>query len=185
VESADKGILKIPPPILSRVYQTLSRGFVNLLNAKKITDTRFPFPYAQLISILLLVQMVLTPIMVSNLFSSSGCAAIFTFIPVFATCSLNIIAGELENPFGADDNDLPLPHFQDEMNQCLLMLLQENADLIPTISKSRCQFNFSVLHNDLHRNNPKMTLRNKHDFEKGSVTKFGTLHSGLVGLHSA
>ena len=44
------GVLAIPPPILSRVYQTLSRGFVNLLNAKKIADTRFPFPYAQTIA---------------------------------------------------------------------------------------------------------------------------------------
>ena len=31
---------RVQPPILSRVYQTLSRGFVNLLNAKKIADTR-------------------------------------------------------------------------------------------------------------------------------------------------
>lgn len=50
----DDDVLKIPAPILSRVYQTISRGFVNLLNAKKITDTKFPFPYAQLIASLLL-----------------------------------------------------------------------------------------------------------------------------------
>ena len=31
-EALDDGVLKIPPPILSRVYQTISRGFVNLLN---------------------------------------------------------------------------------------------------------------------------------------------------------
>merc|ERR1719395_501808 len=64
-KALDDGILKIPPPILSRVYQTLSRGFVNLLNAKKIADTRFPFPYAQLITILLLIQTILTPLMIS------------------------------------------------------------------------------------------------------------------------
>eukprot|EP00435_Cladocopium_sp_Y103_P030392 s820_g7.t1 len=30
-KALDDGVLKIPPPILSRVYQTISRGFVNLL----------------------------------------------------------------------------------------------------------------------------------------------------------
>merc|ERR1719379_1066718 len=59
----DDGILKIPPPILSHVYQTLSRGFVNLLNAKKITDTRFPFPFSQLIAGLLLLYTIFIPIM--------------------------------------------------------------------------------------------------------------------------
>ena len=41
---------------------------------------------------------------------------------------------ELENPFGLDDNDLPLDHFQQEMNSCLLMLLHENSDLITATS---------------------------------------------------
>merc|ERR1739844_55633 len=54
VHGQDKGVLKIPPPILSRVFQTLSRGQVNLANCKKITSTLFPFPYAQLIAFLLL-----------------------------------------------------------------------------------------------------------------------------------
>ncbi|CAJ1372580.1 unnamed protein product [Effrenium voratum] len=39
-QNLENGVLKVQPPILSRVYQTLSRGFVNLLNAKKIADTR-------------------------------------------------------------------------------------------------------------------------------------------------
>merc|ERR1712113_232147 len=59
------GLLAIPPPILSRVYQTLSRGFVNLLNAKKITDTRFPFPYAQLSALMLIVVVFFTPVAMS------------------------------------------------------------------------------------------------------------------------
>merc|ERR1719161_1716751 len=57
------GILDVPPPILSRVYQTISRGFVNYLNAKKIVDTRFPFPLAQLLTFFLIAFSVLTPLM--------------------------------------------------------------------------------------------------------------------------
>lgn len=44
-DALDDKVIDVPAPILSRAYQTLSRGFVNLLNAKKITDTKFPFPY--------------------------------------------------------------------------------------------------------------------------------------------
>ena len=58
-------VRKVQPPILSRVYQTLSRGFVNLLNAKKIADTRFPFPFSQLISGLLFVHVVMLPMLIS------------------------------------------------------------------------------------------------------------------------
>lgn len=140
----DDGVMNIPPPIASRVYQTISRGFVNLLNAKKITDTKFPFPYAQLISFLLLTHTVLTPMIMSALIKSKVLCALFTFIPVFGMFSLNFIACELENPFGTDANDLPLPHFQDEMNSCLLMLLHDNTDMISTTS-DRCVFDFHNL----------------------------------------
>ncbi|CAJ1327807.1 unnamed protein product [Effrenium voratum] len=64
-QNLENGVLKVQPPILSRVYQTLSRGFVNLLNAKKIADTRFPFPFAQLISGLLILHVVILPILIS------------------------------------------------------------------------------------------------------------------------
>jgi len=138
-------ILDIPAPILSRVYQTLSRGFVNLLNAKKITDTRFPFPYAQLIDTLLLLHTILTPVMVSAVVKSMFWAAILTFVPVFGTFSLNLIAIPLENPFGDDLNDLPVEQFQKEMNSSLLMLLHARTDHVSGIRKGQCIMNFRAL----------------------------------------
>jgi len=140
-----EGVVAIPPPILSRVYQTLSRGFVNLLNAKKIADTRFPFPYAQLITFLLIVHLIMTPLIMASIFSNKAFAMAFTFVPLFAMYSINFIGVQLENPFGDDENDLPLDHFQSEMNSCLLMLLQENSDLIPNIDESRYCNHFSTL----------------------------------------
>lgn len=134
----DNGVLRVQPPILSRVYQTLSRGFVNLLNAKKIADTRFPFPFLQLISGLLLVHVVMLPILLSAVIAEVWLATTLTFIPIFSMCCLNYIGVELENPFGRDDNDLPLKHFQAEMNNCLLMLLHHSADFMAGVSKQRC-----------------------------------------------
>ncbi|CAE7910521.1 unnamed protein product [Symbiodinium necroappetens] len=132
----DVGVLKVQPPILSRVYQTLSRGFVNLLNAKKIADTRFPFPFAQLISALLFLHIVLLPVLISAVISQAWLAFTFTFLPIFSMCCLNYIGVELENPFGRDDNDLPLKHFQDPLwapcnhkfcRHCIIQVLKSRA----------------------------------------------------------
>eukprot|EP00928_Gymnodinium_smaydae_P086441 TRINITY_DN7055_c0_g5_i1.p1 TRINITY_DN7055_c0_g5~~TRINITY_DN7055_c0_g5_i1.p1 ORF type:complete len:516 (+),score=66.76 TRINITY_DN7055_c0_g5_i1:105-1652(+) len=141
----ENGTLQIPPPILSRVYETLSRGFVNLCNAKKIADTRFPFPFAQLIAYFLYVNMFVTPLVMSSIFTSLWTAPLFSFIPLFGMASLNAIGTELENPFGHDDNDLPMEHFQTEMNLCLAMLLHWKADLLPSLSDARCARDFGEL----------------------------------------
>jgi len=143
-DAHQKEIISVPPPILSRVYQTISRGYVNLLNAKKITDTKFPFPYAQLIVVLLFLHTILTPIIVSVTIDSLVIAPILAFIPVFGSHALNFTSIQLEDPFGEDDNDLPLSHFQAEMNNCLLMLLHPKTDIIADI-KDRCIMDFAVL----------------------------------------
>merc|ERR1719277_1567421 len=140
------GLIDIPPPILSRVFQTISRGFVNLLNAKKITDTKFPFPFVQMIVCLLAVLQVMTPFLLATLIQNPVLVAVFTFVPLFGMFSLNFIAMELENPFGLDDNDLPLNHFQTEMNRCLLMLLHEHTDLVAGINYEHCDLDFGVLY---------------------------------------
>jgi len=128
------GVITIPPPILSRIYQTLSRGLVNLLNAKKIKDTSFPFPYAQIIMVLLILQSLFTPVIFTQHIDSMVFAAICSFLPIFGMFCLNFIAIELEMPFGTDDNDLPLAHFQEEMNATLLMLIHDMADHLPHTS---------------------------------------------------
>ncbi|CAE7213067.1 unnamed protein product [Symbiodinium sp. CCMP2592] len=126
------GVLNIPPPILSRVYQTLSRGLVNLLNAVKIKDTSFPFPWAQMITCLLAVHTVYTPFIIVSITTSLYWALPVSFVPIFGMIALNLVASELEMPFGTDENDLPLHHFQREMNQSLLLLLHERSDHIPS-----------------------------------------------------
>mmetsp|Transcript_40096 Transcript_40096/g.93112 ORF Transcript_40096/g.93112 Transcript_40096/m.93112 type:complete len:451 (+) Transcript_40096:73-1425(+) len=148
-KAQDDGVLCIPPPIMTRVYQTLSRGYVSLLNAKKITATRFPFPYAQLISSLLMLHVVCLPGIIAMLFRNPIWSGVFTFVPVFGLFSLNFVASELENPFGRDDNHLPLYRFQKEMNSSLLMLLHGLADHVPTLS-AKCNKDFDKLAASMH-----------------------------------
>mmetsp|Transcript_3613 Transcript_3613/g.7917 ORF Transcript_3613/g.7917 Transcript_3613/m.7917 type:complete len:575 (+) Transcript_3613:162-1886(+) len=169
----EDGTIKMAPPILSRVYQTLSRGFVNLLSAKKIADTRFPFPYAQMISMMLFLNVFMTPFLIVSLTTSRLWAPVFSFIPIFGFASLNFIGVELENPFGDDANDLPLEHFQTEMNKCLLMLLQENADLVPGTSSVRCTTDFPELRDGMETFRQTRKSR-KTTFSGQKTSKLGT-----------
>eukprot|EP00929_Paragymnodinium_shiwhaense_P087334 TRINITY_DN47551_c0_g1_i1.p1 TRINITY_DN47551_c0_g1~~TRINITY_DN47551_c0_g1_i1.p1 ORF type:complete len:539 (+),score=86.88 TRINITY_DN47551_c0_g1_i1:175-1791(+) len=130
------GLLNIPPPILSRIYQTLSRGLVNQLNAKKIKDTMFPFPYSQMILVLLIVHTFFTPIIFTQFVPHKAVCAFLCFLPIFGMHCLNLTAVELEMPFGVDANDLPLRHFQTEMNEALLMLVHKMADHLPHLSEN-------------------------------------------------
>jgi len=143
-QALDDGVLRIPPPILSRVYQTLSRGFVNELNSKKITDTLFPFPYTQVMTYLLFLHMLMTPIMISSVVANKLLSSLIVFTSVFGMFAVNFVAQELENPFGDDDNDLPLAHFQEEMNNSLMMLMQPDSDHKATLSNI-CIVDFNSL----------------------------------------
>eukprot|EP00930_Biecheleria_cincta_P046223 TRINITY_DN31880_c0_g1_i1.p1 TRINITY_DN31880_c0_g1~~TRINITY_DN31880_c0_g1_i1.p1 ORF type:complete len:512 (-),score=78.84 TRINITY_DN31880_c0_g1_i1:37-1572(-) len=132
VNAQDTGVLKIAPPILSRVFQTISRGQVNLANCKKITSTLFPFPYAQLIALMLFVFSIGTPAIMASICTSILWGVVFTTVPVFCLYALNLIARELELPFGQDANDLPLLRFQEHMNNSLVMLSHDNVDHVPS-----------------------------------------------------
>jgi len=135
VENQANNVLKIPPPILSRVFQTISRGQVNLANCKKITYTLFPFPYAQLIAFCLIIFSIGTPNVMASIVPHYHWAFLFTVAPVFALVALNRVAAELEMPFGQDPNDLPLRDFQDHMNNSMLMLIRDESDLTPHITE--------------------------------------------------
>merc|ERR1719359_2447875 len=55
------GVLPVAPPILSRAFQEVSRGIVNLQNARKIADFPYPYPLAQISMILQLLHWCAVP----------------------------------------------------------------------------------------------------------------------------
>lgn len=136
--SFSDGTMKICPSLLGHIYSTLSRGFMNLANAKKIVDVRFPFPFAQLSAMLLLSNAIITPFAISCHMKSKLWAPIFTFLPVFTMFSVHRATVAVEQPFGEDDNAFPIGHFQTEMNASLKTLLHPNSDHVADISESRC-----------------------------------------------
>mmetsp|Transcript_69749 Transcript_69749/g.167449 ORF Transcript_69749/g.167449 Transcript_69749/m.167449 type:complete len:630 (+) Transcript_69749:67-1956(+) len=131
VQHAAIGTIEISPPILSRVFQELSRGIVNLNNARKISEFPFPFPWPQMITTMLMIQVLITPLIAGVGIESRTIGCGVTFLVIFASFGIHYIAQELENPYGDDPNDLPLREMQLDMNQSLMRLLHPMAQTPP------------------------------------------------------
>jgi len=130
------------PPILSRLYQVISDGGLWFSHASKIAITPFPFPYHNLIAILLWTYTFCVPFLVNGLIMDTGGRGITTFLAVFAYHSLAKVGDNLEDPYSPyDPNELPLPEIQDSVNIRLLMFgvvpepMQENGErLAPAVT---------------------------------------------------
>eukprot|EP00930_Biecheleria_cincta_P084161 TRINITY_DN7364_c1_g2_i1.p1 TRINITY_DN7364_c1_g2~~TRINITY_DN7364_c1_g2_i1.p1 ORF type:complete len:556 (-),score=102.33 TRINITY_DN7364_c1_g2_i1:173-1840(-) len=116
VEANSKDVIKIAPPILSRVYNQLGNGIVRLNNARKIREFPIPFPLAQMVAIMLLVHSFVTAFVCAVSVDSPALASVFCFSVVLAFWSIHYIAVELEQPFGDDPNDLPLHDMMTEFH---------------------------------------------------------------------
>jgi len=130
------GVLHVPPPVLSRVFQELSRGIVNLQNARKIAEFPFPFPLAQTSVVLLLIHWCVTPI-ITGLMLEKYIAAATSFVLVFFFWCVNFIALSLEMPYGEQENDLPLDQMQSDWNKSLKTLLTKTAQCPPQFQFDR------------------------------------------------
>lgn len=131
IEGYSTGLVEVPAPILSRVFQELSRGLVNAQNVRKIAEVPFPFPYTQMSIVMLLASSLLTPLLASITSNSSWEAGFLAFMPVLTFWCLNYMAAEIEQPFGEDANDLPIPEMVSTMNNSLRKLLHPYTQTLP------------------------------------------------------
>lgn len=115
VQAEKAGTIKIAPPILSRAFQELSRGLVNLNNVRKIKKIPFPYPYAQILQVMLMAYWTVTPFLAAHLCRNIYVACCLSFCTSTAFWSLIYIANEIDNPFGDDANDFNLEEMQQEM----------------------------------------------------------------------
>mmetsp|Transcript_55357 Transcript_55357/g.161574 ORF Transcript_55357/g.161574 Transcript_55357/m.161574 type:complete len:403 (+) Transcript_55357:126-1334(+) len=137
VEAIDKGILNIPPPILTRAFMELADGMAKYHDCMKIAILPFPFPYSQATLILLILHWCITPLMMCTWTENAGMAALFSFLIIFIFWGLYAIATELENPFGDDPNDLDAVEVQRDLNAKLLLLISSDVTaLLPGLDPS-------------------------------------------------
>lgn len=99
------------PPIQSRMYQELSNGMLAFKMASKLADIPFPFPFAQILTLLLTVFMFLIPIYMIAFTDSHVIPPMMSFGLCMGMWGLNETAIELENPLGSDINDINLMDF--------------------------------------------------------------------------
>ena len=100
VKSHEDGVLPVPSPILTRVFQELGTGLVHYHEAVQVVIWPFPFPYAQMSAVLIYVYMLITPLVISVWTTHAAYAGFATLMSVVFMKGLDLIAIELENPFG-------------------------------------------------------------------------------------
>eukprot|EP00930_Biecheleria_cincta_P099233 TRINITY_DN90870_c0_g1_i1.p1 TRINITY_DN90870_c0_g1~~TRINITY_DN90870_c0_g1_i1.p1 ORF type:complete len:372 (+),score=42.80 TRINITY_DN90870_c0_g1_i1:421-1536(+) len=137
VNSHRDGIVNAPPPILSRAFQEFANGIVTVSQVHNIKEVPFPFPYAQMITVMLMFHWIVTPLGASQYLQSPWAAGIMCFAVVAAFWSLLYIALELDMPFGNDANDLPVKKFMLEFNESLLVLAEPLTQSYPHYTHRR------------------------------------------------
>lgn len=172
VEKQASGVLAVAPPIVSRVFQQLATGLVNLELARRITDIPFPFPYAQMLTVLLLLHWTLCPVVAVLLTKSYMWSCTLTFLSGVALWGTNYIAVEIESPFGRDANDLNMEQMAAEMNSSLWLLLEHKTQHPP-------KFTFSKDEHRVFRDDTKRISEIYHseDGESFRPGRLGSTHS--------
>jgi putative membrane protein len=102
--------LRVTDRIDSIQWQQLSRHLDNLIDSlgacERILNTPIPFSYSLFFKKFIFIYVVTMPLAFVELFEYWS-VLISTFV-FYALVSMEILAEEIEDPFGTDDNDLPL-----------------------------------------------------------------------------
>ena len=85
------------------------------MESMQIADTTVPFPMVHIGMTILTMFYVSWPFLMALLCRSIYWAMLISFVPILAFFAVNAIAIELQDPYGDDDNDLPL----EELHLCI------------------------------------------------------------------
>eukprot|EP00164_Ancoracysta_twista_P002176 GFYU01002873.1.p1 GENE.GFYU01002873.1~~GFYU01002873.1.p1 ORF type:complete len:398 (-),score=79.24 GFYU01002873.1:154-1347(-) len=101
---------KIGLKMIEAQISTLVGGWMACM---KIVKTPMPFPYVQMLNLFLLIYVFSLPFTFAHIFG--WFTPIFAGVIAFALYGIYQVGVEIENPFGLDDNDLPLDKFAEEV----------------------------------------------------------------------
>lgn len=132
VEADQNGLIKIAPPILSRVYNQLGSGIVKLTSARQIKAFPIPFLLAQMITALMLIHWVSNSVVSALSLQSVFTAMLVCFLGQMCFWGVHYIAVEMEGPYGGEANDLCLEDMQLDINKSLLAMADPLARKLPT-----------------------------------------------------
>jgi putative membrane protein len=102
-------LIKNEARISNEDYLTLSKNLDSLIDGigacERIKSTPIPFSYSMFIKKFIFIYVISLPLAFVNIFGYWS-SFISTFV-FYALVSMEILAEEIEDPFGVDDNDLP------------------------------------------------------------------------------
>jgi predicted membrane chloride channel (bestrophin family) len=108
IEEVRTKMIDTPPPIVGRVFAELSNGKLGFAQAHKVAMVPFPFPFAQMISVLMTISLALMPIYIELFTRNPIMSPLLCFLTPLCYMCLNRVAVELEEPFGSDWNDVDI-----------------------------------------------------------------------------
>jgi len=98
-EGTRRGVIDAPGPIVSRVFQVLSEGHERgVAMSRKIAETPFPLPFAQVIEFLVIIFVFTLPFILSCWLSTQIAVTVATFLTSWCYLALNEVARMLEEP---------------------------------------------------------------------------------------
>ena len=100
------GVIDTPPPITTRVYAELLQGMQAFQQSLKIAQVPFPFPFSQMVGVLLCMFYICVPLYIDVFTANVVMTPLISGIIPMCYCGLNLVSVELEEPFGTDANDV-------------------------------------------------------------------------------
>ncbi|KAG7355182.1 bestrophin, RFP-TM, chloride channel [Nitzschia inconspicua] len=122
-EHLDGSTGMVAPPIVARVYQFISDGFVQYNQCRKTAYTQFPFVHSQLTTFFLFVSIFIFPYLFYTYVNSTVVACLLNFATLACFDGMHEVARELQDPFYQFPNDLPLNNYQVQFNEALISCL--------------------------------------------------------------
>eukprot|EP00451_Oxyrrhis_marina_P031567 CAMPEP_0204364316 /NCGR_PEP_ID=MMETSP0469-20131031/41045_1 /ASSEMBLY_ACC=CAM_ASM_000384 /TAXON_ID=2969 /ORGANISM="Oxyrrhis marina" /LENGTH=250 /DNA_ID=CAMNT_0051353193 /DNA_START=1 /DNA_END=749 /DNA_ORIENTATION=- len=110
-----QGRLKTHPAILSRIFQELSDGMLGYNQACKIAFIPFPFPFAQIMALVISLWAGICPVVIDHFTQSLVITPFLTVLILVSYVGLNQIAMNLEMPFGLGVHHLPLSQIHEQL----------------------------------------------------------------------
>jgi len=134
---------RCPPPIINGFNMQVHNLMKEFGNMDRIDKTQFPFPYAQIVKILVIVWVFTLPFFIVE--KCGPWTSVITTLAALGFFGLDEVAEILESPFGNDPNDILLrPHGLRLMSD-LEMMYNGRDDKLDSVFDEEQPMNFSEL----------------------------------------
>lgn len=140
-EEATKSMLGIEPPLEGQFYAVIDKIESLFASMDLVDKTQFPFPYSQIMKILLYFWMLAQPF-VLEIQCGAATPAVMVLIGI-GFFGLDEVAEILESPFGNDPNDIDLIVSADDLVNDVEMLFEKaNAPITPVLHDTEANKHF-------------------------------------------